>query len=145
MNIVEMRTLPDDTPIAFSQSTISRDIDTFAWTLNSTILNQASLDLMSPKDGTLKYIKVTINGERFDFFISKVSESEKFAKKSWSVTGYSRTKLLAAPYSPMGSYLESSSSTAAQIATNLMVGTGFTLDWNAIDDVDWAIPADVYT
>ncbi|MGY8871569.1 MAG: hypothetical protein ACKVJE_14115 [Pseudomonadales bacterium] len=142
MNIVNLVSLPDLTPIAFSQATLSRDIDSYAWTLNANLMNQASVDLISPRGGMIKEIRLTINGDVWEFFVSKISETERFANKTWTVVAYSKTKLLSSPYSVQKTHTETSGSTAAQIATNELFGSGFTLNWSA---VDWSIPANVFS
>lgn len=142
MNIVNLVSLPDLTPIAFSQATLSRDIDSYAWTLNASLMSQASVDLISPRGGAIKEIRLTINGDVWEFFVSKISETERFANKTWTVVAYSKTKLLSSPYSVQKTHTETSGSTAAQIATNELFGSGFTLNWSA---VDWSIPANVFS
>lgn len=142
MNIVNLVSLPDLTPIAFSQATLSRDIDSYAWTLSASLMNQASVDLISPRGGAIKEVRLTINGDVWEFFVSKISETERFANKTWAVLAYSKSKLLSSPYSVQKTHTETSSSTAAQLATNELFGTGFTLNWSA---VDWSIPANVFS
>jgi hypothetical protein len=62
-------------------------------------MNQASVDLISPRGGMIKEIRLTINGDVWEFFVSKISETERFANKTWTVVAYSKTKLLSSPYS----------------------------------------------
>ena len=142
MNVINLVSLPDLTPVAFSYATLSRDIDSYAWTLNVTLSNEASAQLLSPKNGAIKEIRLSINGDVWEFFVAKMSASDRFAKQTWSVTAFSKSKLLSAPYSVQRSFTETSASTAAQIASSELFGTGFTLAWNA---VDWSIPANVFT
>jgi hypothetical protein len=143
VNVVNLVSLPDLTPIPFENCSLSRDIDTTSWTLNATLKTQSAVDLVSPRTGAFKEVRLTINGDIWEFFVSKVSQTTSFGKKAWQVTAYSRSKLLSAPYSSKGARVEVSQSTAAQIATDELFGTGFTINWPA--SIDWSIPANVFS
>lgn len=142
VNVVNLVSLPDLTPIPFDAGRLNRDLDTYAWTFTANLATQTAVDLVSPKSGALKEVRLTINGDVWEFFVSKISHNKAFAKDSWQFTAYSRSKLLAAPYSAQGARTETSGSTAAQIANDELFGTGFTVDWSA---VDWSLPANVFS
>jgi hypothetical protein len=142
VNVVNLVSLPDLTPIPFDAGQLSRDLDSFAWTFTATLKNQSAVDLVSPRTGALKEVRLTINGDVWEFFVGKISHDKSFGRDAWKITAHSRSKLLAAPFSIKGAYTETSASTAAQIATDQLFGTGFTIGWQA---VDWAIPANVFS
>ncbi|MGS7457518.1 hypothetical protein, partial [Mycobacterium tuberculosis] len=57
---------------------------------------------------------------------------------AYTITGATRGQLLAAPYAPLRSALNSAPINAAQAAEGELQFTGFTLDWQA---TDWTFPA----
>ncbi|MGB2326133.1 MAG: hypothetical protein ACPH5N_06785, partial [Pseudomonadales bacterium] len=73
VNVVNIVTLPDRTPIKWTDLTISRDIESFAWSISVNIANQESIDAIKPSGLNIKEIEVDINGELFNFFIAKTN------------------------------------------------------------------------
>lgn len=142
VNIVNLVTLPDEVPVPFLSATLSRDVDAFAWTFNAIIKSQQTADLVSPKGGALRELRLTINGDTWVFFVSKIARAKSFGSDTWTLTAYSRSKLLDQPYSELKTHTEASAATASQIATNILFGSGFTIDWLA---PDWNLPANTYS
>lgn len=147
VNIVNIKLIPTGEIIHFDNFTISRDIDSFAWTATFDVLDRASYNLIKPEGRTLKNVEININGKKFVVFIGKSSTSRKASSNGavsevFKTTGWSRLKMLSNPYSRKRSFTDSQARTAAQIATNELTGTGFDVEWNTID---WLIPLGVHS
>lgn len=146
VNIVNIRAMPGGEILHFDNFTMTRDLESFAWTFNFNLLDRASYNLVKPAGRTLKSIEVEINGIKFGGFIGKSTTSRSagsdgVVKETYKTTGWSTLKLLSNPYSRKRAYSESQQKTAAQIVTAELTGTGFILDWQT---VDWNIPAGVH-
>ncbi|MBM96489.1 MAG: hypothetical protein CMI09_11680 [Oceanospirillaceae bacterium] len=143
MNSVQCFDLPNETPLALADITISLDIDSFSWKLSAIALNDASAALLMPNAQGRKELAIVINGHRWEFFVSKTAQSKSVSddklSKRFSVTGYSRTQYLADPYAPKRTR-SIGTTTAVQAATDELLGTGFTLDWNTGLLPDWTMP-----
>jgi len=142
VNNVTIRAQPSDTAIAFDGFTVQRDLESFAWSVNFTVLNKASFDLIRPQGRTLKTIEVDINDELFTFVIAKASIQRKQGVISYRCSGWSPIKMLTDPYAGKRSYRDTQGRTAAQIVVMELTGTGFTSTW---DTIDWAVPLGIHS
>lgn len=144
MNNVNVVALPNNEPLAVADISIDLDIDTYSWQLSCDVLNKASLDLIKPTSTGFKELAITINGHRFEFFISRYRQQRSVTddklQQRYSVTGHSRTQYLGAPHAPKRTK-SLLNTTAVQAATAELVGTGFTLDWNTTLLPDWNMPS----
>ena len=142
-NSVSLVVLPGREPVDASGIKLSRDIDAFAWTLNFDLFGRTSLNLVKPGAGGPKTVEVTINGWVWLCIVERYSEQTKFPAERYSVTGASRTQLLAEPYAPKRSAVNAADINAVQAATDQLENTGFTLSWDytALGPPDWTIPA----
>jgi len=145
VNVINMVTLPDRTPIRFSDLSLSTDLDSFAWVANFTIADSVSLALIKPTGLNVKEIEISINGELFNVFVARTSTSavanKEGVQRRTKVIAWSNIKLLGYPYTSKSSYTEPSQSTPSGLVASELVGTGFTHTW---DTVSWTIPPKVY-
>ena len=143
MNSVQCFDLPNETPLALADITISLDLDSVSWKLSATALNDASAALLTPDTHGRKELAVIINGHRWEFFISKTAQSKSVSEdglsKRFAVTGYSRTQYLADPYAPKRTR-SIGTTTAVQAAIEELTGTGFALNWDTLALSDWTLP-----
>lgn len=147
VNVINVVTLPDRTPVDFTNFTLATDIDSVAWVVNFDIANKENLALLKPQGLTVKKVEININGIIFNCFIGRTSTSLKANEKggvtrSIKCSGWSTSKLLSSPYHIKRSHTETSQSTPAGILNDELTGTGFTGSW---DSVSWSIPADVFS
>ena len=147
VNTVNIKLIPSGEFINFDNFTITRDIESFAWTANFDVLDRASHNLIKPLGRSLKNVEIDINGTKFVVFIGKSSTSQRSSSNGvvtsvYSTTGWSNIKALSNPYIRKRSFTDPISRTAAQASINELTGTGFELEWQT---VDWSIPIGVHS
>lgn len=146
-NTVSVCVLPDCTPIDVTSISIDLDIDSHSWSFSGALFGAASLQQVMPNALGQKTIKVTINGHEWLFVIESYSSAGKFPAERYTIKGASRTQLLAEPYAPKRSAVNTVSINARQAAEDQLLNTGFTIHWDSINEnpVDWNIPAGALT
>ncbi len=146
VNTVNITVRPSGQFLDFENFTITRDVESFAWTCTFDLLTAESYNLVRPVGRTLQTIDININGTIFTVFVGKantsINASANGTTRVYRCTAWSNLKRLSYPYARRRSFTDSQARTAAQIATNELVGTGFTVDWQT---VDWQVPVGVHT
>lgn len=146
VNTVNITVRPSGQFLDFENFSITRDVESFAWTCTFDLLTEQSYNLVRPVGRTLQTIDININGTVFTVFVGKANTSVRASANGttrvYRCTGWSNLKRLSYPYARRRSFTDSQARTAAQIATNELAGTGFTVDWQTID---WQVPAGVHT
>lgn len=138
VNEVTMLALPSRTPIEAQGIRIALDADSYSWSLSADIFTRAALDLIRPSADAPGQVEVQINGHRWVFIVERYSRNLRFAKEAYSITGASRTQLLAAPYAPLTSAANNAQINSDQAADEQLTNTGFSLTWGA---AVWPFPA----
>ena len=148
VNNVNVFALPGNEPLAFADIKIDLDLDSYSWKLSADVLNQQSIDLIKPDATGNKEVAVEINGHRWSFFVPAWSSSRSISgnalNKRYSITGYSRAQYLGLPYAPKRTR-SIGNTTAVQAATDELMGTGFTLNWDIALLADWTMPNSVFS
>ncbi|WP_177412348.1 MULTISPECIES: hypothetical protein [Pseudomonas] len=146
-NSVSVVVLPDRVPLDMTGIRIGRDIDSFAWTLSAQLFGRTSLNQVRPDAAGPKQVEVTINGHVWVFLIERYSGTGKLADERYTLTGASRTQLLAAPYAPARSQVNTAAINAELAASNELINTGFTLEWDTwqLGPPDWTMPAGAFS
>ena len=148
VNNVNVFALPGNEPLAFADIKIDLDWDSYSWKLSADVLNQQSIDLIKPDANGNKEVAVEINGHRWVFFVPSWSRSRSISEnklnKRYSITGYSRTQYLGLPYAPKRTR-SIGTTTAVQAATDELVGTGFSLNWDVALLPDWVMPNSIFS
>lgn len=146
-NSVSLVVLPDRTPLDATGLRVSRDIDSFAWTLTAQLFGRTSLNQVRPDASGPKEVELNINGHVWRFMIERYSGTGKLADERYTVTGVSRTQLLAEPYAPKRSQVNTAPINAEQAATFELDYTGFTLEWDTMlaGPPDWTLPAGAFS
>ncbi len=148
LNNVSVLALPGNEPLAFADIKIDLDLDSYSWKLSADVLNQQSIDLIKPDASGNKEVSIEINGHRWLFFVPAWSRSRSISgdslNKRYSITGYSRSQYLGLPYAPKRTR-SIGDTTAVQAATDELMGTGFTLDWDVAQLPDWVMPNSVFS
>jgi hypothetical protein len=137
-NTVNLVVLPSRTPIEAKNIRVSLDADSFSWSFTADIFTQAALDLVRPDADGAKSVELDINGWKWVLLVERYSRQLRFPAEAYSISGATRPQLLAAPYAPLRTSLNSAPINAAQAAEAELLNTGFTLDWQA---TDWTFPA----
>lgn len=146
-NSVSVVVLPDRVPLDMTGIRISRDIDSFAWTLSAQLFGRTSLNQVRPDAAGPKEVEVTINGHVWVFLVERYSGTGKLADERYTLTGASRTQLLAAPYAPARSQVNNAPINAELAASNELINTSFTLEWDTwqLGPPDWTLPAGAFS
>ncbi len=146
VNTVNITVRPSGQFLDFENFSITRDVESFAWTCTFDLLTAESYNLVRPVGRTLQTIDININGTIFTVFVGKANTSIRASSNGttrvYRCTAWSNLKRLSYPYARRRSFTDSQARTAAQIATNELTGTGFTVDWQT---VDWQVPVGVHT
>lgn len=146
-NSVSLVVLPERIPVEATAIRVGRDIDAFAWTLTCELFGRTALNLLRPDAHGPKTVELTINGWSWRFLIERYSSSRSFPAERYSLTGVSRSQLLAAPYAPPRSAVNAVPINAAQAAADQLEHTGFTLSWDysGLGPPDWTLPAGAFS
>jgi hypothetical protein len=148
VNTVNVYALPGMEPLSVADISLQLDQDSYSWKFSAAVLNAASVELMKPDASGYKQALIEINGHQWVVFITQWDQSRKISgnklDKRFSVSGYSRTQYLGQPFAPKRTR-SIGTTTAVQAATDELVGTGFTLDWDVSVLPDWAMPNASYS
>lgn len=137
-NTVNLVALPSRTPIEAKNVRVSLDADSFSWSFSADIFTRAALELVKPDATGAGELELDINGWKWVVLVERYSRKRTFPAEAYTITGATRGQLLAAPYAPLRSALNSAPINAAQAAEAELLNTGFTLTWQA---TDWTFPA----
>lgn len=142
-NSVSLVVLPERTPVDATAIKVGLDIDSFSWKFSAELFGRTSLNLVRPDASGPKTLELTINGWVWTFLVERYSSTAKFPAERFSISGNSRTQLLAEPYAPKRSAVNAVDINARQAAEDQLQFTGFALTWDAtgIGPPDWTIPA----
>ncbi|WP_419534726.1 hypothetical protein [Endozoicomonas sp.] len=148
MNVISVVTLPERTPIELNDVEIELDIDSFSWSLTGQLWGASSLAMIEPDASGPKQVEININGWVWVFIIERYSTDRRFGHERYTVTGSSRSQLLAAPYAPKRSKSSASDINAKQAITEELANTGFTASYPDLNDYstpDWIIPGGTFS
>ncbi len=142
-NTVTVVVLPERTPLEAKNIRVALDADSYSWSFSADIFTRAALDLVKPDEDGCKEIELDINGWTWVLMVERYSRQQAFAREAYSISGATRSQLLAAPYAPARTGLNGAPITARQAAEAELLYTGFTLHWDAetAGPPDWTFPA----
>lgn len=146
-NTVTLVDMATGTPLAFVSVDIGLDIDSFAWTFSAELFGRTSLNLVKQDANGPKTVELTINGWVWRFLVERYSGSGKHGSERYTISGSSRTQLLAAPYAPGRSGMNTAALTARNVVDDQLEFTGFTANWDtvAMGPPDWTLPAGAFS
>ncbi|WP_437883224.1 hypothetical protein [Pseudomonas sp. LRF_L74] len=142
-NTVNLVVLPDRTPVEAKNIRVSWDADSFSWKWSGDIFTHAALDLVRPDGTGAGELELDINGWTWVLLVERYSRNRRFANEAYTISGGTRQQLLAEPYAPLRTGVNSAPITARQAAEEQLLNTGFTLTWDAENagPADWTFPA----
>lgn len=146
-NTVNLVVLPSRTPIEAKSVRLSLDTDSFSWKFSADIFTHAALNLVRPSGDGGREVEVEINGHPWVLVVERYSRQNKFATEAYTITGATRSQLLAAPYAPARTALNNAPITARQAADAELLNTGFSITWDAENTgpADWTFPAGAFS
>jgi hypothetical protein len=140
--------LPERTPLDLLTCSLSTDASQAGWRF-SAALPRAALALVNPSTASEPpQIEITVNGYVWIVAVVDYNDGRKFGANNATISGYSRSIILAAPYAPLRTRVQTADRTAAQIADEelgdglSLPETGWTLIWDA---VDWLVPGGTWS
>lgn len=133
--------LPDRAPIPLLGISLQADLGSWAWSFSAPMA-LAGGALIEAGGGDPTEIEVTINGFVWTFLAEAVDDNRRFGNRTLTVRGRSRSAELAQPYAPGRTFTATADTLAAQLASNELTDSGWTLVWDA---VDWLVPGGTFT
>lgn len=137
-NSVQVVRLPDRTPIEVDTVSVSGAADSWAWSFDLGLSRPADLALLVPTVSGPRQIEVTLNGEVWTAVVESYGSRREFGASGVSISGRSRTALLAPPYAPLRTKVSDEERSVAQLVDEELASTGYTANY---DTVDWLVPA----
>ena len=142
-NTVTIVRTPDNAPVHATACTIRGDLDSPLWTIQLTIGDAASLDLLRPgPSGAPRTIRATINGHAWVFQIEQFAEAARFGSIQRTASGRSTVALLTRDYAPARTRMQTAARNADQLVDEELDGTGFSADWNG---PTWLVPGGLWS
>lgn len=142
-NTVTIVRVPDNAPINATALTVRGDLDSPLWTVQITIGDAASLDLLRPgPSGEPRRIRVSINGHAWVFMIEQFAEAARFGSMQRTASGRSIVAVLTRDYAPASTRTQTSARNADQLADEELAGTGYTVDWQG---PTWLVPGGLWS
>lgn len=139
-NLTAVR-LPDLTPVPLTGFDLSADGGSIGWTLSAAGPVEV-LTLLAPVAGLPARLRVTLDGLVWEFIVEGLRRTRTFGQTTAQITGRSASALLADPYSPPITRLNTVPMTAQQIINDALEFTGVGLDWRC---TDWTVPAGAWS
>ncbi|MFC3659044.1 hypothetical protein [Luteimonas notoginsengisoli] len=141
LNSILVVRLPDRLPIEVDAVSIAQSIDAWGATFDLSLCDPEQLELLKPNANGPREIEVTLNGYVWTAIVEAYNSRKEFVAGGVSISGRSRTALLAGPYAPARTKVAPLQRTAAQLVGEELASTGYTADY---DTVDWVVPADAW-
>jgi hypothetical protein len=142
-NSISVVRLPDRTPIEVDSVSVAGASGSWGHSVDLSLSRHGDRALLAPTSAGPAQIEITINGYVWTAIVESFDrrrqiDTEGRPNFSVSVTGTSRTKLLAAPYAPARTKVLAEARSAAQLVDEELTDTGYTATYDA---VDWLVPA----
>lgn len=142
MNTVNVTRLSDGAPIAVSALSLSIDHDSWAWQFQATLASKAALELVASTGGNPVEVQIEINGHIWTALVESYQRTARFGQPSYQITGRSLSAYLADPYAASRSKSVASPATAAQLAGEELLYSGWNLNWAT---QDWLVSAGAFS
>ncbi len=138
INTISVVRLPDRTPIEVESVSISSSVDAWGCSFDLDLADISQLPLLKPTATGPRLLEITLNGYVWTTLIESYGQRREWSRSGVTLTGRSRTALLAAPYAPGRVKVTTEERSAAQLVADELVDTGFL---SSYDTVDWLVPA----
>jgi hypothetical protein len=149
LHTVNVIRLPDGVNVPALSASLQFDIDSWAWGVSLNLKGPQAMALLEPVGGEPRQVRVEIDGFYFTAMIESWGERRQFGETVYTATGRSPLALLAQPFAPIRSYLETSQKTAAQLIDRELLNTGWSASYHAdllqLFTTDWLVPAGAWS
>lgn len=138
INSLSVVRLPDRQPVEVSAVSISASIDAWGSSYDLELADSGQLSLLKPTAAGPRQVEITLNGYTWTAIIESYGRRREWNNSGVTLSGRSRTALLAAPYAPGRVKTTSEDRTVAQLVDEELADTGFTAEYAT---VDWVVPS----
>ncbi len=138
INDISVVRLPDRTPIEIESVSISSSVDAWGSSFDLELAETRQLALLKPTAAGPRLVEINLNGYVWTAIVEGYGQRREWSRAGVTLTGRSRTALLAAPYAPGRVKTTTEERSAAQLVAEELVDTGFS---SSYDTVDWLVPA----
>lgn len=137
INSISVVRLPDRTPIEVESVSISSSVDAWGSSYDLELADTDQLALLKPTAAGPRLVEITLNGYVWTALIESYGQRREWARCGVTLSGRSRTALLAAPYAPGRVKATTEERSVAQLVAEELADTGFS---SSYDTVDWVVP-----
>lgn len=138
INSIAVVRLPDRLPIQVESVSISSSVDAWGSSYDLELADTSHLALLKPTAAGPRLVEITLNGYVWTAIVEGYGQRREWSRAGVTLTGRSRTALLAAPYAPGRVKTTTEERSAAQLVAEELADTGFS---SSYDTVDWLVPA----
>lgn len=143
INNVTLRRASDNLVLPTYGMSLSIDVDSWTWGFSASLWASALDDVM-PSPSPVE-VEASINGHPYRFIVESISRERQFGTSTIRIAGRGKSALLASPYSPSLSFLNTQQRTAQQLMEDVLtennIPMGWDIDWQL---TDWLVPAGVF-
>lgn len=144
INNVTLKRVSDNTVLPTYGMSLTIDADSWSWGFSASLWATA-LDAVMPSPDPVE-VEALINGSPYRFIVESISRERQFGNATVRIEGRSKSAVLAAPYSPVLSFINSQQRTAQQLMLDVLSDNGvpmnWTIDWQL---TDWLVPAGAFS
>ncbi len=137
INSISVVRLPDRAPIQVSSISIASSVDAWGSSFDLELADSTELGLLKPTASGPRLVEITLNGYVWTALIENYGRRREWSSTGVTLSGRSRTALLAAPYAPGRVKATTEERSAAQLVAEELADTGFS---STYDTVDWLVP-----
>ena len=138
INDISVVRLPDRMPIQVESVSISSRVDAWGSSFDIELADVDQPALLKSSAAGPRLLEVTLNGYVWTTLVESYGRRREWSRTGVTLTGRSRTALLAAPYAPGRVKTSTEDRSAAQLVVEELADTGFAADY---ETVDWVVPA----
>lgn len=144
LHTIHVKRLPDMLEIQVLSADLKFDIDSWAWGVSLNLQTPQTMSLLEPVNGEPRQVRIELDGFYFHALIEEWGESRQFGQTLYTASGRSPLALLAEPFAPVRSYLETTQQTAAQLIDHELLNTGWSATYHSdllqLFTTDWLVP-----
>jgi hypothetical protein len=144
LHAVKITQLPDLVDVPAVSASLQFDIESWSWGVTLNLRGPQAMALLEPVNGEPRQARVEIDGFYVTAIIESWGESRQFGETVYTATGRSPLALLAQPFAPARSYVQTAQKTAAQLIDHELLYTGWTASYHPslsqLFTTDWPVP-----
>jgi hypothetical protein len=149
LHTVKVTRLSDMANVPALSASLQFDIESWAWGVSLNLKGPQAMALLEPANGEPRQVRIEVDGIYVTALIEEWGEQRQFGETTYTASGRSTLALLAQPFAPIRSYLETNQQTAAQLIDHELLNTGWSASYHAdlaqLFTTDWLIPGGVWS